>query len=89
MSPFQRSLNSKINLMVTIYHKEVLSLAHRMAKSIVAPLNRLDLDRPLENDAYEELSPLLGRIHQQHRQIETQFRELRRKTAEFEQIRCP
>ena len=61
-------------------------LAHRMAKSIVAPLNRLDLDKPLENDAYEELSPLLGRIHRQHRQIEAQLRELRRKTAEFEQI---
>ena len=61
-------------------------LARRMAKSIVAPLNRLDLDRPLENDAYEELSPLLGRIHQQHRQIEAQLRELRRKTEEFEQI---
>ena len=61
-------------------------LAHRMAKSIVAPLNRLDLDKPLETDAYEELSPLLGRIHQQHRQIEAQLRELRRKTEEFEQI---
>ncbi|WP_251319815.1 sensor histidine kinase [Flintibacter muris] len=61
-------------------------LAHRMAKSIVVPLNRLDLDRPLENDAYEELSPLLGRIHQQHRQIEAQLRELGRKTEEFEQI---
>lgn len=61
-------------------------LAHRMTKSIVAPLNRLDLDRPLENDAYEELSPLLGRIHQQHRQIGEQLRELQRKTEEFEQI---
>lgn len=61
-------------------------LAHRMAKSIVAPLNRLDLDKPLENDAYEELSPLLGRIHQQHRQIQEQLRELQRKTEEFEQI---
>lgn len=61
-------------------------LAHRMAKSVVAPLNRLDLDRPLENDAYEELSPLLGRIHQQHRQIEAQLLELQRKTEEFEQI---
>ncbi len=61
-------------------------LAHRMAKSIVAPLNRLDLDKPLENDAYEELSPLLGRIHQQRRQIGEQLRELQRKTEEFEQI---
>jgi len=61
-------------------------LAHRMAKSIVAPLNRFDLDRPLENDAYEELSPLLGRIHQQRQQIEAQLWELRRRTEEFEQI---
>ena len=61
-------------------------LARRMAKRIVAPLNRLDLDKPLENDAYEELSPLLGRIHQQYRQIEAQLRELRRRTEEFEQI---
>ena len=61
-------------------------LADRMAKRIVRPLNSLDLDHPLENDAYEELSPLLGRIHQQHRQIEAQLRALRRKTEEFEQI---
>ena len=61
-------------------------LAHRMAKSIVAPLNDLDLDNPLENNSYEELSPLLARIHQQHRQIEAQLRALRRKTEEFEQI---
>ncbi|MGN0843947.1 MAG: ATP-binding protein [Kiritimatiellia bacterium] len=61
-------------------------LAHRMAKSIVSPLNHLDLSKPLENDTYEELSPLLARIHQQHRQIEAQIRELARKTEEFEQI---
>ncbi len=61
-------------------------LAHRMAKSIVAPLNHLDLTKPLENDTYEEISPLLARIHQQHRQIEAHIRELSRKTEEFEQI---
>ena len=61
-------------------------LASRMAKRIVRPLNSLDLDHPLENDAYEELAPFLGRIHQQRRQIEAQLRELRRKTEEFEQI---
>lgn len=75
-------------ILLTAFLAAILSalLANRMAKSIVAPLNRLDLDRPLENDAYEEVSPLLGRIHQQHRQIEAQLQELRRKTEEFEQI---
>ena len=33
-------------------------LAHRMAKRVVEPLNKLDLDKPMDNDAYEELSPL-------------------------------
>ena len=75
-------------VLLTMLLAAILSalLAHRMARSIVAPLNRLDLDRPLENDTYEELSPLLGRIHQQHRQIEAQLLELRQKTEEFEQI---
>ena len=61
-------------------------LAGRMAKRIVQPLNSLDLDHPLENDAYEELSPLLRRIQQQRRQINAQMQELRARTDEFEQI---
>ena len=61
-------------------------LANRMAKRIVQPLNSLDLDHPLENDAYEELSPLLRRIGQQRGQISDQLRELRARTDEFEQI---
>lgn len=61
-------------------------LAGRMAKRIVRPLNSLDLDHPLENDAYEELSPLLRRIQQQRRQINAQMQELRARTDEFEQI---
>ena len=58
-------------------------LANRMAKRIVTPLNKLDLDNPLENDAYEELSPLLNRINQQHWQISAQLRELKKRTDEF------
>lgn len=61
-------------------------LANQMAKRIVQPLNSLDLDHPLENDAYEELSPLLRRIKQQRSQISAQMRELRARTDEFEQI---
>ena len=38
-------------------------LADRAARRVVEPLNRLDLEHPLENKAYEELSPLLTRIH--------------------------
>ena len=61
-------------------------LARGMAKKIVRPLNALDLDNPLENDAYEELTPLLSRIHQQRQQIAGQLRDLQKKTDEFEQV---
>jgi len=61
-------------------------LARRMAQRIVRPLNSLDLDHPLENDTYEELSPLLRRIHQQRGQISEQLQSLQRKTDELTQI---
>ena len=61
-------------------------LAHRMAKKVVEPLNKLDLEHPIENEAYEELSPLLHRIHTQHKEIKHQMQTLKRKQDEFEQI---
>ena len=63
-----------------------LILARRMAKNIVEPMNKLDLEHPLSNNTYEELSPLLRRINQQHLQIASQMRKLQRKTDEFIQI---
>lgn len=63
-----------------------LFLAKRISARIVAPLNRLDLEKPLENDTYEELSPLLTRINQQRRQIDAQLRTLQQKKDEFDQI---
>ncbi len=43
--------------------------ARRVAARITEPLNRLDLDHPMENDEYEEISPLLKRIYAQQKQI--------------------
>lgn len=61
-------------------------LAHRMAKKVVEPLNKLDLDKPMENEAYEELTPLLRRINAQHKEIKMQMQTLKRKQVEFDQI---
>lgn len=61
-------------------------LASRISKRIMEPLNSLDLEKPLENDTYEELAPLLNRINKQHRQIDMQLSELQRKNDEFTQI---
>ena len=75
-------------ILVVLIAALVLSaiFARRLSRRIVEPLNNLDLDHPLENDAYEELSPLLGRISRQSGQINAQVRELKRKTDEFAQI---
>ena len=61
-------------------------LASRLARRITEPLNRLDLEHPLENGTYEELAPLLRRMEHQRRQIDRQMDELRRRSEEFEQI---
>lgn len=61
-------------------------LASRLAKRIVKPLNEINLDEPLENDGYEELSPLLRRIDTQQKQIKRQSDELRQRQLEFETL---
>ena len=75
-------------ILVVLIAALVLSgiLARRISKRIVEPMNSIDLDRPLENDTYEELSPLLNRINQQHKEIEMQMRYLKQRTDEFTQI---
>ena len=63
-----------------------LFLSNRMTKTIVRPLNRLDLEHPTENDCYEEIAPILTKLNKQHRQIDRQMKELKRKSDEFVQI---
>ena len=60
--------------------------AHFMAKNVVKPFNELNLDAPLENDVYEELSPLLHKIHSQQSAIKQQRFLLKNKQDEFKQI---
>ena len=61
-------------------------IAERLAKQIIKPLNRIDLDHPLRDDSYEEMAPFLNRIHHQKKQIKRQIRELDQKKLEFEQV---
>lgn len=61
-------------------------LASRISKRIAKPLNDLDLKHPLENNTYDEISPLLNRINFQHKEIKAQLKELQQKKDEFNQI---
>lgn len=63
-----------------------LLLASRLSRQIVKPLNELDLDKPLGNKGYDELTPFLRRIDSQQRQIRAQKEKLLQKQREFETV---
>lgn len=60
-----------------------LLLARQLTTHLVAPINSLNLEQPLENNIYEEFAPLLGKIHTQNAQIEQQLALMRRSQSEF------
>ena len=60
--------------------------ARRAAKRIVAPINTLNLEKPLENEAYDELAPLLTRMDKQHSQINKHVKELQTARSELAAI---
>lgn len=59
----------------------ILALAffvvEKQTRRLIAPINELDLEHPLENVAYEELRPLLNRVDEQNVQIAKQVEELK------------
>ncbi len=75
-----------IVVMVAVIVAMSLVLARRLAKSVVRPLNELNLDAPLSNRDYEELRPLLRRIDSQQLQLRAQSTELKQKQKEFHTV---
>lgn len=63
-----------------------LVLSSRVSRSIIEPINRLDLDVPENNEAYEELTPLLRKIAEQKETIGEQLADARKKQREFSLI---
>ncbi len=61
-------------------------LAYQLAKpittSLIGPLDQINLDDPLQSDAYEEFSPMLRRMDAQNRRIAEQIREQKRHQTE-------
>lgn len=60
--------------------------ARWQTKSIITPINNLNLEKPLENDIYDELTPLLHRIDNQNHLIKEQLEHLNKKQEEFNAI---
>ena len=62
------------------------ALARRQTARVVAPINSLNIERPLSNEVYDELAPLLQRMEDQRVQIRKQISLLGQKQKEFEAI---
>ena len=61
-------------------------LSRSLARKLVAPMNRIDLDHPLESDVYEELSPVLRRMEQQNARIAEQMASLTAQRHELDTV---
>ena len=58
-------------------------LAEKVSSKIVEPLNRIDMDNPLDGEVYDELAPLMLRIRRQNEKITDQVSELKQRQREF------
>ena len=75
-----------ICIVITVALALSLYLAFRLSRKIVQPLNRLNLDAPMDTPCYEELTPLLRRIDAQQLQLRSQAAALTRKQNEFDAV---
>lgn len=55
----------------------------RQTTKLIEPINQMDLAHPLRHVEYEELRPLLVRVHEQNRQIDNQLQELKANHEEY------
>lgn len=61
----------------------VFYIVQKQTEKLIEPINHLDLENPLKDVVYEELKPLLVRVDDQNRQIESQVRELKERHEEY------
>ena len=77
---------SLLAMLACVLFAASMAAADRLARRIVEPVNNLDLQHPLENSGYDELSPLLMRLERQNQQIAEQMENLRARQTEFTAI---
>ena len=61
-------------------------IAKLLTDSLIKPINNLDLENPVANETYDELSPLLARMDKQNEKITEQVKKLLGRKREFEYI---
>lgn len=64
-----------------------LILAFRITKSIINPINEINLEKPASSDIYEELTPFVDKIERQNALIKRQMQDLKHEHSEREKMR--
>ncbi|NCB92608.1 MAG: PAS domain S-box protein [Clostridia bacterium] len=80
------SLQSSITLMGLLVIGIIIVaffVVQHQTKKLIDPINELDLEHPLRHVEYEELRPLLLRVHEQNKQIVSQVQELKERHEEY------
>ena len=77
-------LATPIVLLCVMILSAVLSSA--VVKRIVKPINAIDPEHPDTDADYEEIAPLLYKIHTQNQEIARQMRTLKKQQEEFRQL---
>jgi two-component system phosphate regulon sensor histidine kinase PhoR len=73
-------------LIALVLFAAAAEISSRITATLVASINRLNLDDPGDNVTYEELTPLLSRLKKQNDMIAAQLSEQRKKQLEFTAI---
>ena len=63
-----------------------LLLSDFAARQISEPLNKLDLEHPIENDTYDEIAPLLRKLDHEIKEVRTQKEQLETNKDEFNTV---
>lgn len=61
-------------------------LASIISKKLLKPINEMDIEKPIIEESYEELSPIIKKINAQNRKIRAQISALTQSRREFEII---
>ena len=61
-------------------------IAYRLSVIIVRPINAIDLNRPLQNEVYAELTPLVRRIDMHQKRINDLINKISRQSREMQAI---
>lgn len=80
---FLRSSITLMGILVFVIIIVAFFVVQRQTNQLIEPINQLDLEHPLRKVAYEELRPLLLRVHEQNKQIAHQVQELKERHEEY------